>query len=104
MNKGNDDAWRFTGFYEELITHLRHESWSLLHDLNNSMSLPWPCFGDFIELVGHSKKLGGANKNQNQTQLFRNIMMVVVSYILGLLGGNSPGRRTLLMDTQFGND
>ena len=40
MNKGNDDAWRFIGFYREPITHLRHESWSLLHDLNNCMSLP----------------------------------------------------------------
>ena len=66
MNKENDNAWRFIGFYGEPITHLRHESWSLLRDLNNRMSPPWLCSGDFIELVGHSKKLGGANKNQNQ--------------------------------------
>ena len=64
MNKGNDDAWRFIGFYGEPIAHLRHESWSLLHDLNNRMSLPWLCPSDFIELVGHSEKLGRANKNQ----------------------------------------
>ena len=50
----------------ERITHLRHESWSLLRDLNNCMSLPWLCYSDFIELVGHSEKLGGAKKNQNQ--------------------------------------
>ena len=70
MNKANDDAWRFIGFYGEPITHLRHESWSLLPDLNNRMSLPWLCSSDFIELVGHSEKLGRANKNQNQMQLF----------------------------------
>ena len=40
INKGKDDDWRFTSFYGEPITHLRHESWSLLCDLNNSLSLP----------------------------------------------------------------
>ena len=104
MNKGNDDAWRFIGFYGEPITHLRHEFWSLLRDLNNCMSLPWLCSSDFIKLVGHSEKLGGANKNQNQMQLFQNIIDECSSYILGLLGGNSLGRSTLLMDTQFGNE
>ena len=53
MNKETDDAWRFIGFYGEPITHLRHESWSLLRDLNNRMSLPLLCSGDFIELVDH---------------------------------------------------
>ena len=27
---GKEGAWRFTGFYGELITHKRHESWDLL--------------------------------------------------------------------------
>ena len=40
INKGKDDDWRFTSFYEEPTTHLRHESWSLLCDLNNRLSLP----------------------------------------------------------------
>ena len=63
MNKGNDDVWRFIGFYKEPITHLRHEPWSLLLDLNNRMSLLQLCSSDFIEVVGHSEKHGGANKN-----------------------------------------
>ena len=40
INKGKDDDWRFTSFYGEPITHLRHESWSLLCVLNNHLSLP----------------------------------------------------------------
>ena len=86
MNKGNNDAWRFISFYEEPITHLRHESWSLLRDLNNHMSLPWLCYDDFIELDGHSEKLGGANKNQNQMQLFRNIIDECGFLHLGFVG------------------
>ena len=86
MNKGNDDAWRFIGFYGEPITHLWHESWSLLCDLNNHMSLPWQCSGDFIELVGHSKKFGGENKNQNQMQLFPNLIDECGFLHLGIVG------------------
>ena len=26
INKGKDGAWRFTGFYGETVTHLRHEA------------------------------------------------------------------------------
>ena len=37
---GNEGAWRFTGFYDEPITHKRHESWSLLCQLNNQFDLP----------------------------------------------------------------
>ena len=40
INKGKDDDWRFTSFYGVPTTHLRHESWSLLCDLNNRLSLP----------------------------------------------------------------
>ena len=86
MNKENDDAWRFIGFYGEPITHLRHESWSLLRDLNNRMSPPWLCSGDFIELVGHSEKLDGANKNQNQMQLFPNLIDECGFLHLGIVG------------------
>ena len=104
MNKGSNDAWRFIGFYGKPITHLRHESWSLLRDLNNCMSLLWLCSGDFIELVSHSKKLGGAKKYQNQMQLFRDTIDECGFLHLGFVGSNSLGRSTLPMGTQFGND
>ena len=30
INKGKEGAWRFTGFYGEPVTHLRHEAWEKL--------------------------------------------------------------------------
>ena len=86
MNKENDDAWRFIGFYGERITHLRHESWSLLRDLNKRMSLPLLCSDDFIELVDHWEKLGRANKNRNQMQLFQNTIDECSFLYLGFVG------------------
>lgn len=55
FNKGKEDAWRFIGFYGDLATHLTHESWSLIKDLNNRSSLSWLCSGDFNELLSQSK-------------------------------------------------
>ena len=56
------------------MTHSRHESWSLLCDLNNRLSLPWMCSSDFNELISNSEKLGGANRNQSQMQLFHDVI------------------------------
>lgn len=58
INKGKEDAWRFTGFYGELITHLRHESWSKLCQLNSCFNLPWLCVGDFNEIMKSNEKHG----------------------------------------------
>ena len=74
INKGKDDDWRFTSFYGEPTTHLRHESWSLLCDLNNRLSLPLMWLGDFSELISNSEKLRGANRNQSQMQLFHDVI------------------------------
>ena len=40
INKGKEDAWRFTGFYGEPITHKRSESWNKLRQLSNKFNLP----------------------------------------------------------------
>lgn len=40
IGDGTERAWRFTGFYGEPITHLRHESWELLRSLNRRFNLP----------------------------------------------------------------
>ncbi|KAL4653447.1 hypothetical protein ACB092_01G304100 [Castanea dentata] len=45
------EAWRFTGFYGALETHLRSVSWILLKTLHNQLALPWLCEGDFNELL-----------------------------------------------------
>ena len=40
INKGNEEAWRFTGFYGEPATHLRIEAWNKLRLLNTKHNLP----------------------------------------------------------------
>ena len=59
INKGKEDAWRFTGFYGEPITHLRHESWSKLRQLNSRFNLPWLCAEDFNEILRSNEKHWG---------------------------------------------
>ncbi|XP_075645287.1 uncharacterized protein LOC142616293 [Castanea sativa] len=74
INKGNDEAWHFTGFYREPVTNRRSEAWNRLKQLNSRIKLPWLCAGDFNELTRASEKMGGSNRNQSQMQLFREII------------------------------
>ena len=60
VNPGVDDAWRFTGFYRNLITANREHSWALIKHLSLKMDLPWICVGDFNEIVRAEEKLGVA--------------------------------------------
>ena len=73
INKGKEKVWRFTGFYGELVTHKRIESWNKLRKLHIKFNIPWLCAGDFNEIMRNSKKLGGSNRNQAQMQLFRDV-------------------------------
>lgn len=74
INKGREDAWRFTGFYGEPATHLRHESWTKLRQLNSRFNLPWLCGGDFNEIVHSEEKCRGSNHSQSQMQFFRDVI------------------------------
>lgn len=40
INKGRDEAWRFTGLYGEPDTYRRSEAWNRLRLLNSSFQLP----------------------------------------------------------------
>ena len=51
IDKGKENAWRFTGFYGELDTNKRHEAWSKLGALKNYGPLPWLCARDFNEIA-----------------------------------------------------
>ena len=66
INKGAGDAWRFTGFYGEPVTHKCHESWDMLRQFNNRLKLPWLCARDFKEIVRSSEKLGGSGRSHAQ--------------------------------------
>ena len=86
INKGREDAWRFTGFYGELATHLRHESWTKLRQLNSRFNLPWLCAGDFNEIVRSEEKCGGSNRSQPQMQMFREVIDECGFLDLGFVG------------------
>ena len=57
INKGGDEARRFTGFYGEPATHKRVEAWNKLRLLNSKHDLPWLCVEDFNEITRSSEKL-----------------------------------------------
>ena len=86
INKGKEDAWRFIGFYGELVTHLRHESWSKLRQLNSRFNLPWLCARDFNEILRSNEKHGGNTRSQSQMQLFRNVINECGFLDLGFVG------------------
>ena len=71
INKSLDKPWRFTGFYGELETQKRFESWDLLRHLHRQSSLPWLCAGDFNEITKQTEKSGGRLRSSNQMQQFR---------------------------------
>lgn len=54
----NNGSGRLTGFYGYLDRSRRKESWSLLHHLSHSSSLPWRIVGDFNDLLNVEDKLG----------------------------------------------
>ena len=86
INKGKENAWRFIGFYGEPATHLRHESWSKLRQLNSRFNLPWICARDFNEILRSNEKHGGSMRSQSQMQLFRDVIDECGFFDLGFVG------------------
>ena len=68
MNKGKEDEWRFTGFYGELDTRNRHESWAKLRRLKSKFTLLWLCAEDFKKITKVDEKLGGRFKPRRQME------------------------------------
>ena len=74
INKSKDDEWRFTGFYGEPDTQLRHEAWAKLLSLRQRETSPWLCAGDFNEITRQSEKQGGRSRPHIQMQAFRDVL------------------------------
>ena len=62
------------GFYGELETKRRIESWNLLQSLEQKLQILWLCVEDFNELTRSDEKVGGNRRNHNQMQLFRDVI------------------------------
>jgi hypothetical protein len=56
--------WRFTGFYCQPRWDLRKESWYLLRFLRAQSQAPWPCAGDFNEVLNGGEHFGKAAREE----------------------------------------
>ena len=86
INKGKENAWRFTGIYGAPETHLRLETWNLLRELHSQRSLPWLCGGDFNELLKSHEKHGGRLRPYGQMEKFREVLDECNLLDLGYVG------------------
>lgn len=64
INKGKDDAWRFTGVYGFPKSSRKEEMWEMIRGLNHKFHLPWICTGDFNEILRGQEKMGGAPRRE----------------------------------------
>ena len=62
--------WHLMGFYGNLDTAKRPESWAKLRHLKGTSTLPWLTIGDFNEITGFSEKEGGSDKPRQQMKNF----------------------------------
>ncbi|XP_050290036.1 uncharacterized protein LOC126728215 [Quercus robur] len=74
INQGEDDTWRFTGFYGDPDTASRENSWDLLRSLSHRFNFPWMCMGDFNEILFANEKVGWLDRSERQMQGFRDAL------------------------------
>ncbi|KAG2707736.1 hypothetical protein I3760_05G160800 [Carya illinoinensis] len=66
--------WLLTGVYGHPECGQRPEFWRLLKFLIRGVNLPWLVFGDFNEILDHSKKFGGNIRSESQMTEFRAVL------------------------------
>lgn len=57
-------SWQAILFYEHPKTARRNEIWNHFSRLNDQISLPWICLGDYNEILHDFEKRGGALRPQ----------------------------------------
>ncbi|XP_075654904.1 uncharacterized protein LOC142625081 [Castanea sativa] len=67
-------CWRFTGFYGQLDTSKREETWQILEAFGRHNTLPWLCISDYNEILRNSEKLGGQLRLKQQMDRFREVV------------------------------
>ena len=95
INKGKENAWRFTGIYGAPETHLRMETWNLIRELKIQFSLPWLCGGDFNELLKSHEKHGGRLRPYGQMEKFREVLDECNLLDLGYVGNKFTWSKNL---------
>ncbi|KAI8021437.1 F-box protein [Camellia lanceoleosa] len=79
--------WRFTGFYGNLVSSQRNDSWTLLRRLLALGHGPWMIAGDFNEILFQHEKDGVSARCQVQMEAFR---LAVQDWELVDLGFSGP--------------
>ena len=87
--------WRITGFYGNLETSKRQESWLLLKRLSSLNSLPWVCLGDFNKLMDSSEKEGGCTRPAKQMEAFCDAINMCNLHDMGYSGQDFTWNRRL---------
>lgn len=86
-------SWRFTGFYGEPSTSMRHRSWSLLNKLGENNMEPWVVMGDFNEILWNREKKGRQLRPERQMEAFRNALKANSLIDLGYHGPRFTWKR-----------
>ena len=81
-----DATWRLTGFYGQLDTNKREETWSILESLGRTNQLPWLCIGDYNEILSHSEKSGDRLRPARKLDRFRLAIDLCGFHDLGFVG------------------
>ena len=74
------------GFYGNPKTYKHHESWSILKNLNRSLSLLWLCAGNFNEILKPHEKKGSRARSKSQMKDFREALDECSFADLGFMG------------------
>ena len=78
--------WSFTGYYGHANRSERHLSWNLIKLLAKKSSLPWLIMGDFNDMLKVEEKKGGLPQLARLLNGFRNVIIAVGLFYMGLIG------------------
>lgn len=94
INKGKDNAWRFTSIYGAPEMQLRLETWELIRNLHRRSYLPWLCGGKFNEIHKTHEKSGGRLRPYGQMESFREVLDECNLFDLGFVGNKFTWSKT----------
>lgn len=79
-------SWRFTGFYESPVEHLRKESWNKIQSLSSGNQMSWLIMGDFNEIMYSFEKKGGRIRDKRQMSAFHEVLKECELCYIGFSG------------------
>ncbi|KAK8292764.1 hypothetical protein V6Z11_D06G140800 [Gossypium hirsutum] len=68
------EKFRFTGFYGQTESSLRHQAWDMLRRVKSTVNEGWIVGGDFNAILNDAEKEGGRRKPRALVDEFKNIL------------------------------